>query len=85
MANFIEGRESVIEYLRRELVGPVEIGDPLACEPNGAVVFDDVSDLFKNWHQEGSEQEILQRDNPCHRYGVGVLYPSGITNEEMET
>jgi hypothetical protein len=37
--------------------------------------------LWKPWRQKGSGEEILTRDAPLTRYGVGVLYPIGVSSE----
>ena len=40
--------------------------------------------MYKIWRQAETGEEILQIDNPCHRYGVGVLYPIGVLSEAEE-
>ena len=59
-------------------------GDYLACSPSSEVTFEDTSDMYKIWRQAETGEEILQIDNPCHRYGVGVLYPIGVLSEAEE-
>ena len=84
MSDFIAGRKVILEQLRRELVGPAPAGDYLACSPSSEVTFEDTSDMYKIWRQAETGEEILQIDNPCHRYGVGVLYPIGVLSEAEE-
>lgn len=73
MSNHIEGRNQIIDALRRELVGPSPVGEPL--DTSGPIVFDNPEDSYGPWVEAGTGQEILQRDAPTKRYGIGVLYP----------
>lgn len=82
-------RDEVLAYLRYELLGPWEPwGDGNAVTPkgmeldmSGAVVFADKESAYGPFVQAASREEILQRDRPCKRYGVGVLYPIGLSLE----
>jgi hypothetical protein len=65
----------MLQALREELVGPAPAGQELDC--SRPVRFDDAKQAFKPWRQQGTGEEILQRDPPTQRYGVGVLYPVG--------
>jgi hypothetical protein len=67
-------RDVVVDVLRRELLGP---------DPQGAA-FDfqnpEVLEAATAWmprRQTGSGEEILVRDSPDRRYGIGVLYSAG--------
>lgn len=73
MLGHIANRRRIIAALRAELVGPSPEGRELDC--SGDVVFPTVPDSYGPWRQKGSGEEILQRDPPMKRYGVGVLYP----------
>lgn len=73
MPNNVENRELVFEALREELVGPSPQGEALDCE--GDIHFENAEKFFQPYRQSGTGEEILQRDPPCKRYGVGVLYP----------
>ncbi|MCL4553409.1 MAG: hypothetical protein M1305_07675, partial [Candidatus Marsarchaeota archaeon] len=80
-------RLQLIDYLRQELFGPWEPWDT-AQEPRltsateldmtGEVIFGTKESAYGPFCQLGSREEILQRDRPCKRYGVGVLYPTGV-------
>jgi hypothetical protein len=72
MPNNIEGRNTILKALRGELVGPLPQGKEIDCTQS--ISFDEVQQSYGPWHQQGSGEEILQRDPPCKRYGVGVLY-----------
>jgi hypothetical protein len=73
MPNYIEGRNVVLQALREELVGPSPQGKSIDCSQ--AISFDEREQSYGPWRQSGSGEEILQRDPPSKRYGVGVLYP----------
>src|SRR6266566_4406698 len=73
MPSYIDGRNTVLQALREELVGPSPQGKEIDCSQT--IIFDDPQQFYGPWRQLGSGEEILQRDPPCKRYGVGVLYP----------
>jgi hypothetical protein len=68
VATHMENRTQLIISLREELVGPSPQGEELDC--SGEIRFEDASG-----------EEILMRDRPVKRYGVGVLYPIGLAYE----
>lgn len=73
------GRSKVLAALRAELLGPLQTfeGDPIGKPLNLAQTlgFDDPKDAYGPFHEAGSGNEVLTRDRPTKRYGVGVLYP----------
>ncbi|HEX8145016.1 MAG TPA: helicase-related protein [Pyrinomonadaceae bacterium] len=73
MVDHIANRRRVITSLRKELVGPDPQGNELEC--SGDVTFAATADSYGPWRQKDTGEEILQRDPPVKRYGVGVLYP----------
>lgn len=83
-------RDQIVAYLRHELFGPWEpwhseglavIAQGSDLEVAGEVRFEDRKASYGPFVQLGSSDEILQRDRPCKRYGVGVLYPRGVLLE----
>jgi len=76
LTSHIENRELLIRALREELVGPSPQGGEIDC--SGKIAFEEADSFYKPWRQKGTGDEILQRDPPCGRYGVGVLYPAGM-------
>ncbi|MBD2415312.1 hypothetical protein FACHB389_17715 [Nostoc calcicola FACHB-389] len=73
MTEHIENRDKIIQALREELVGPSPQGKPRNC--SGEITFNSAKEgFYEPWRQDNGE-EILQRDPPRIRYGVGVLYP----------
>lgn len=79
MDNLI-GRDLLIRSLRQELIGPSPAGDPL--DISQPVIFDKKEDAYGPWYDLHSGEEILQRDRPTKRYGIGVLYPASTPADE---
>ena len=82
MSNHIDNRQLLLNALRSELMGPDPRGVEVDCE--AAIYFDDWTETHGPYVQKGSGEEILLKDTPRIRYGVGVLYPIGATVEEKE-
>jgi hypothetical protein len=80
MPDHIANRDRIIAALREEMVGPSPQGEELDCGKE--IVFTDVEDTRKPWKQKGTGDEILQRDAPLNRYGVGILFPFGEAEDE---
>lgn len=73
MPDHAKDRTLIVHQLREELVGPSPQGQEIDC--SAALSFDDAKLSYGPWRQKGSGEEILQRDPPSQRYGIGVLYP----------
>lgn len=69
----IANRDAVLQALREELVGPCPLGPDIDCSQ--AIQLEDAEAAYRPYRQLGSGEEILQRDSPTKRFGVGVLYP----------
>ncbi len=73
------GRAAMVAALRREIFGPEhdagprKIGQPISLDPPPS--FASWNDVKSPYHDAATGQEILDRDRPSKRYGVGVLYP----------
>jgi hypothetical protein len=87
--DFFAGRARLIDALRGEVVGPVREGHPVDCDVE--VNFTRAEEAYGPFVQAATGDEIVHRDTPLRRYGVGVLYPSGLvydaesrTHEEEE-
>jgi len=78
MVDHISNREKVIQTLREELVGPFPSGKEL--DTSKTPVFEG-EDWYGPWRQMGTGEEILIRDSPTKRYGIGVLYKYGSETE----
>lgn len=79
MPDHIAARSRLLQALREELVGPSPQGNPIDCAEQ--ISFDQNEQSYGPWYQVGSGEEILQRDRPIKRYGIGVLYPLGTFEE----
>lgn len=72
-SNHIGNREKVLSDLHDELVGPRPAGPKIDC--SGQVAFDEWYEAYDPHRQARNGEEILTRDRPSNRYGVGVLNP----------
>lgn len=80
MPDHIANREQVLLDLRAELIGPNAQGPELNLDPPPQ--FETRDSLFQPWREKGTGEEILGRDTPGKRYGVGVLYPKEDLNDD---
>ena len=80
MSANITNRRLVLRALREELVGPSPRGKELDCSTS--IRFENSKDSYGPWKQKANGEEILQRDPPTKRYGIGVLYPWQIVAED---
>lgn len=71
------GRSVVLGELRRELFGPPIDSSPLgsALDLSQELHFLDKADAYGPFFDAETGEEILTRDLPTRRYGVGVLFP----------
>jgi hypothetical protein len=85
MPDHIANRDKIIQALREELVGPSPQGKPINCSSEITFDSDKDKEFYQPWRQDNGE-EILQRDPPLVRYGVGVLHPIGtpLENEDSQ-
>src|SRR5208282_1843354 len=80
MVDHIADRSVLLDSLRRELVGPDARGEELDCTQ--PVTFPTLEKSYGPWRQKGNGEEILQRDPPMKRYGIGVLYPAQTLDQD---
>jgi len=83
MADHVGNRKIIMKALREELVGPSPQGDELDC--SDSIIFEDIAKFRMPWKQKVTGEEILQRDRPLKRYGIGVLYPMNTPDKTDET
>jgi hypothetical protein len=69
----LTNRRLTLKKLQSELVGPSPQGKPINC--NKPIRFESFKESYGPWKQQENSEEILQRDSPTKRYGIGVLYP----------
>jgi len=84
MVDHIANRQTILDGLRLELVGPWNYWDSdRFLTPDGEdldltqlpISFETREDSYGPWVVAETGEEILVRDPPTRRYGVGVLYP----------
>lgn len=80
MADHIANRILLLDSLRKELLGPDPRGEDLDCDQ--PITFPDAEKSYGPWKQKGTGEEILQRDPPSKRYGIGVLYPTQTLDQD---
>lgn len=80
----IANRDALLRALREELVGPCPLGQEIDCAQ--AIHLEEAEAAYRPYRQLGSGEEILQRDSPTKRYGVGVLYPMAavVASDELD-
>lgn len=85
MTDHIANRDTILQMLKEELVGPSIVGEEINCDTD--IRLDDAEAAYRPYRQSGTGEEILQRDAPTKRYGIGVLYPmdAPIVPEELES
>ena len=83
MADHVGNRKIIMKALREELVGPSPQGEELDC--SDSIIFEDIAKFRMPWKQKVTGEEILQRDRPLKRYGIGVLYPLNTPDKTDET
>lgn len=76
MLENVDNRDAILEALRKELVGPDPKGEGIDCSTK--IVFSDQQHSYNPRHDRANGEEIIQRDRPTKRYGIGVLYPLGV-------
>lgn len=79
MVDHIANRNVIVRALFEELVGPAPQGEELGTSE---IEFNTKEEAYGPFVEKGTGEEILQRDVPTVRYGVGVLYPTGSKKEE---
>lgn len=75
----IVNRETLIDLLRKELVGPDPRGDEIDCTKK--IAFPEQQQSYGPYRDKTTGEEVLQRDRPTKRYGVGVLYPQEVVDQ----
>jgi hypothetical protein len=71
-----------VDALKEELFGPCPVGAPI--DTSRPITFVNREHAYGPWVDEASGEEILQRDPPTRRYGIGVLYPPRTIRSEVD-
>lgn len=75
MIDHAANRTDLIEALRHELFGPDPSGQEIDVSDN--LTLEEQEGGRQPYRQRGTGEEVLTRDSPIKRYGVGVLFPFG--------
>ena len=75
MIDHIGNRQKILKLLEQELFGPAPTGDDRDCSL--PLVFDTTESAYGPFKEKSTGEEIINRDSPSRRYGIGVLFPSG--------
>ncbi len=67
------GRRAVLQALREELLGPAPAGEEL--DFSRPITFATSTEAYGPFRQKGTGEEVLLRNGPSSRYGIGILYP----------
>lgn len=81
MVDHVLNRNKVVQALREELVGPSPAGQELDIS-SLPVYFDSREKSYGPFVVKDTGEEIITRDYPTKRYGIGVLYPFGTKEDE---
>ena len=79
MQQDIANREILLAALRKELVGPDPQGEEI--DRTTKIVFTEQQRSYGPFRDKATGEEILQRDRPTKRYGIGVLYPREVVDQ----
>ena len=82
VTDHFSSRSAITRALVGELLGPAPVGKDIDC--SHPVSFPSLAESYGPWRQKDTGEEILQRDPPTKRYGLGVLYPYGAIEEEKD-
>jgi len=81
MVDHISNRNKIVQFLREELVGPSPAGQELDTS-SLPLKFDSREKSYGPFVEKETGEEIITRDYPTKRYGIGVLYPFGTKESE---
>ena len=70
-------REWLVDRLRAEIIGPDPSGDPFEPPEDRPLRWEE----FRAPKKQTNGEEILWQDSPIKRYGAGVLFPRGLTEQ----
>lgn len=75
----LANREKMVARLRAEIVGPDPAGKPVTLAEKQAMTWEE----YRIPRMQEGGQEIVWQDPPTKRFGAGILYPIGATDEAV--
>lgn len=75
----LANREQMLARLRAEIVGPDPAGKPVSLVDKQAMTWEE----FRIPRMQADGQEIVWQDPPTKRFGAGILFPVGATEESV--
>lgn len=75
----LANREHMLIRLRAEIVGPDPAGKPVSLADKQTMTWED----YRIPRMQADGQEIVWQDPPTKRYGAGILFPLGATEETV--
>lgn len=75
----LANREQMLARLRAEIVGPDPAGKPVSLADKQAMTWEE----YRIPRTQADGQEIVWQDPPTKRFGAGILFPVGATEEAV--
>lgn len=75
----LSNREQMLSRLRAEIVGPDPAGKPVTLADKQAMTWEE----YRIPRMQADGQEIVWQDPPTKRFGAGILFPLGATEETI--
>lgn len=75
----LTNREQMLTRLRAEIVGPDPAGEPVSLADKQAMTWEE----YRIPRMQADGQEIVWQDPPTKRFGAGILFPLGATEETV--
>jgi len=75
----LANREHMLARLRAEIVGPDPAGKPMSLSDKQTMTWEE----YRIPHIQPDGQEIVWQDPPTKRFGAGILFPVGATEETV--
>ena len=73
----LANREQMLARLRAEIVGPDPAGKPVSLADKQAMTWEE----YRIPRMQANGEEIVWQDPPTKRFGAGILFPIGSTEE----
>lgn len=75
----LANREEMLARLRAEIVGPDPAGKPVSLADKQAMTWEE----YRIPRMQANGEEIVWQDPPTKRFGAGILFPIGSTEEVL--